>query len=57
MLVVVLIAIIRKTILLEPNELPGRMGIGVVVLALTLSYYLVRCSHWKKRDSNLERTK
>ena len=59
MLVVALIAIARKIILLEPNELPEGtlLGIGVVVLALTLGYYLVRRSRWEKRDSNSERTK
>lgn len=59
MLVVALIAIARKTILLEPNELPEGtlLGIGVVVLAPTLGYYLVRRSRWGKRGSNSERKK
>ena len=57
MLVVALIAIARKIILLEPKELPegSLLGIGVMVLALTLGYYLVRRSRWEKRDPDSER--
>ena len=56
MLVVALIAIARKIILLEPKELPEGtlLGIGVVVLALTLGYYLVRRSRGEKRDPDSE---
>ena len=59
MLVVALIAIARKIILLEPHELPEGtlLGIGVVVIALTLGYYLVRRSRWEKRDPDSERKK
>ncbi len=59
MLVVALIAIARKIILLEPKELPegSLLGIGVMVLALTLGYYLVRRSRWEKLDPDSERKK
>jgi len=56
MLVVALIAIARKIITLKPEELPEGtlLGIGIVVLSLTLGYYLVRRSHWEKRDPDSE---
>jgi len=59
MLVVALIAIARKIITLEPKDLPEGtlLGIGVVVIALTLGYYLVRRSRWEKRDPDSERKK
>lgn len=59
MLVVALIAIARKIILQEPKELPegSLLGIGIMVLALTLGYYLVRRSRWKNPEPDSERKK
>ena len=56
-LLVALIAIARKIITLEPKDLPegALLGIGVVVLSLTLGYYLVRRSRWENRDLDSKR--
>ncbi len=54
MLVVALIAIARKIITLEPQDLPDGtlLGIGALVFSLTLGYYLVRRSRWEKPYQN-----
>jgi uncharacterized membrane protein (DUF373 family) len=46
-LIVALIAVARKVIVLESNELPEGtlLGIAAITLALALGYYLVRRSH------------
>lgn len=51
-LVVALIAMVRKIVVLEPKELHEGtlLGIAAFVLALTLGYYLVRRSRWEKGD-------
>lgn len=53
---VALIATARKIILLEPKELPEGtlLGTAVIVLALSLGYYLVRRSRREERDPDTE---
>lgn len=52
MLVVALIAVARKIIVLEPKQLPDGtlLGIAVMVLALTVGYYLVRRDRRENRS-------
>lgn len=52
MLMVALIAVARKIVVLDPKEVPegALLGIAAMVLALTVGYYLVRCSHREKAN-------
>jgi uncharacterized membrane protein (DUF373 family) len=49
-LAVGLVAITRKVVLLDHKELDGRslIGIAVIIISLSVSYYLVRLSHQRK---------
>ncbi len=46
-LAVGLVAITRKVVLLDPKQLDGSslMGIAAIIVALSVSYYLVKVSH------------
>ena len=60
-LTVALIAVDRKIIVLEPKQLPegALLGIGFMILALTIGYYLIRRSRMENENSDkkLENTK
>lgn len=55
-LAVAVIAVARKIVVLEPKELPegALLGIGALMLALTLGYYLVRIAHRTKGEARTE---
>ena len=54
-LVVAVIAVARKIVVLDPKEQSEAtlLGIGAVMIALTLGYYLVRRAHWEKERPNV----
>lgn len=55
-LTVAMIAVARKIIVLEPKELPeGTLfGIAALVIALAVGYYVMRHSHLKQGNGDLE---
>lgn len=55
-LVVALIAVTRKIVVMDPKELPAGtlLGIGAIMLGLTLGYYLVRRSRFEKGKPDSE---
>ncbi len=57
-LTVAMIAVARKIITLEPKEMPAGslLGIAAMVLALAIAYALIRFSHPRKSNTDMDST-